>query len=340
MRRPLYLHIGHPKTASSTLQAALIRCADELRGSGCLVANATMEFPEFGPPGPPPVQYIADTVDRGESGLLEVVAKFQSLEQHLGARTPRLIVSAESLSKPGAELLGRALQHAFEIHVVYYIRRQDEWLISAWNQWGTKEGLGLTGFCERRLALSQPNFAKVLGRWEPVADTLRVRPLHPAALTGGSIVSDFFAAVGAVVEVPEDARANASPDLALLEVFASSPFLFESADDNTVRNWLRGELPPDYPIERATLSSDLLARIRDTFAAGNRDLHARFFADVDYDAVFGPWPDEDARLRQHAAQALPTSALERARRTIGLQFKMMHDMHLRLSRLESDESRE
>ena len=195
MRRRLYLHIGHPKCASTTIQSALARNVAALREHGFLVADGGLDFPESGPLGSSPTHEVAALIERGEPGLLEAVQRVDRASQRSGERFGRLVLSAESLTIPGAELFAKALRHVFEIHVLYYVRRQDDYLVSAWNQWGCKEGVGLAPYVERELAVPQPNFPRVLERWRPHADSLRVRPLHPAALTGGHVVTDLFDAI-------------------------------------------------------------------------------------------------------------------------------------------------
>ena len=334
MRRPLYLHIGHPKAASSTIQTALSQHIDALRAQGYLVADRDFAFPEHGPLHGAPVQYVADMCERHESGLQDAVAKMHALGSRLGDRFDKVIISSESLCIPEAEYLARALKHEFEIHVIYYIRRQDDWLISAWNQWGCQEGEDLVTFCERMLAAPHPNFQKVLGRWQPTADTVRVKPLHESALVGGAVLSDFFAAIGANIELDERRPANQSMDLALLEVFASSKFLFESIHDKRIAYWLQQNGPSNYPIEKPALAADLLARIRARFADQNHQLHQQHFADTDYDEVFGPPKTEQANLERQAQQSTPEATMDRMRRVIGMQFDLLQNMHERLKKLE------
>jgi hypothetical protein len=207
MRQRLSLHIGHPKVASTAIENALVQHVDALRAQGYLVADSNFEFPEEGPLDGAPVQYVADMCARQEVGLKEAVLTFHELGSRLGDRFDKAIVSSESMTKPEAEFLARALRHEFEIHVIYYIRRQDDWLVSAWNQWGCQDGETLVEFCEHLVENSYPNFKNVLSRWQPVADTVHVKPLH------------------------------ASMALALLEVFASSDFLFESIHDKRIIHW-------------------------------------------------------------------------------------------------------
>lgn len=333
MRIPLYLHIGHPKCASSTIQAALAQNICALRDEGFLVANAAMEFPESGPLQGTPVEHVAAALARKEAGLHEVVTTFHELGDRLGDRFHKIIVSAESLVAPYAELLGQALRHVCEIHVVYYIRRQDDWLVSAWNQWGCKEGLGLTEYCERMLCEHHPKYLGVIDRWAPIADTLHVRPLHRSTLTGGNVVADFFAAIGSNVTAATAKPANTSLDLALLETFANSPFLFDSAHDTRLGNWLREMQPPGYAIEKATLGTDLLDRIHEHFRAENAELQRNYFSDGDLDEIFGKKPATDPAL--HEQQNSTKATMGRMRRVIGLQLGMLQDLDARVRRLES-----
>ncbi|MCR9246708.1 MAG: hypothetical protein NXI31_16870 [bacterium] len=336
-RRPLHLHIGHAKAASSTLQSALANDIDALRAAGFLVADEQLQFPATGRLVGAPVHRIGELCAAREAGLKRLVEQLgEQLVMTGDATAPQLVISAESLTTPGAEYLAQALQHAFEIHVLYYVRRQDDWLPSAWSQWGCRQGLTLPQYVERALAQDQPNYLKCIRRWQPFADTVRVRPLNRAALTGGDIVPDFYAAIGAPPPPRAVARRNQGSDRALFEILAQSPFLFEELEDhaderhqNRIRRWLLEQLPASYSGERTRLENTDRERVMAHFRAANETLHREFFPDVDFDEAFGVTAADDS------PESDTPNELAGLRRVLGLQFGMIHSLHERVAELEA-----
>ena len=75
MKPPLYLHIGHGKVASSTIQAALRQQAGPLRQDGFLIADGNLDFPEDGPVDGVPVDYLARDFTSIRSALLDFAAQ-------------------------------------------------------------------------------------------------------------------------------------------------------------------------------------------------------------------------------------------------------------------------
>ena len=328
-RHPLYLHIGHGKVGSSSIQQALARDLDALRRAEFLVADRKMEFCEGGPMDGSANRYFRDLNALGHDAPADVDQRMHRALQQLAERPRKLVISAEALVSPGIERLASELRRAFEVHVIYYVRRQEDWLVSAWGEWGCQEGLMLDAYCERALQTGQPDFLGVVEAWRPHADTVRVRPLHPSALVGGDLVSDFYDAVGFEGPVSTAPRGREATDLAMLEVFRDSSSLFEDEHDNRLRDWLLEHLPDDYPRERVHLASEMAGRVAAHFEPVNRELHARWFPDVDYDLVFGPRPDADERAAAHAGQQGVAAELTRLRRVVGLQLHLLHRLHAR-----------
>lgn len=334
MPKRLYFHIGHPKVASTTIQTAVENNIDTLRDQGFLVADSNFGFPEEGPLDGAPVLYVSQMLERKDEGLKEAVQRFHELGDRLGGRFDKVLVTAESLCMPEAHYLARALRHEFETHVIYYIRRQDDWMLSAWNQWGCQNGKDLSAFCEHMMEIGHPTYLRTARFWQAESHSIRIRPLHSPSLIGGGVLTDFFAAIGADVSLDDPSSANASLDLALLEVFASSDFLFDSIHDKRHARWLRRHMPEGYPVEKPALGAQLLERVRKHFEAENRELHGEFFADLDYGQLFGPHPDEAERLAKSVVQTTPEAEMDRMRRVIGLQFDLLYKMNERLKKLE------
>lgn len=318
--RRITIHIGHPKCASTTLQAALAANLDALRARGALVADRSMRFVTEGQLDGTPTFYVADMVARGEAGLRDAVQHIHAQSADLPARYDHLIISAESLANPKGEFLAKALAHGYRVEVVYYVRRPQDFLVSAWAQWGCLEGKPLAPFVEREFELGRPAYRKVADKWAAFAHAMHVRPLHPSALRDGDVVRDLFAALGyADLEPKLEASRNPMLDWGVLEVFADSSFLFEDIHDTGLGDWLKGH--GAVATDRPRLPRALVEQVRDRYDDDNRALHARWFADVDFDEVLATRVD-DAAPEQSENEQL-AAQLARLRRVMGLQLSLL-----------------
>lgn len=325
MRPRMFLHIGHSKVGSSSLQAFLSRNIDQVRKQGFLVANGDGTFPKSGPCDANPLDVLQSARDEGPDAQRLFHDHFQQL--HADLQDPdnpfdKLIISAENLCNPRFEPLFEPLRDLFEIHILYYIRRQDEWVASAWKQWGVKGGMTLLQFCQRNLTgpVPYPSYLSVADRWEPLSESMHVRPLHPSVLHNGDIVSDFAHAIGLDGSDCQKVHvANKTIDAAILEVLCHSPFLFEHADDDRAFTFLKEFLPEGIPAMPATIDWDIRSRIIRLFRTENHELIRRFFPQGKYSQIFGL--DEV----QMGARSLPRSKL--LARFLGLQLRGLKGMH-------------
>lgn len=327
MKPKLYLHIGHSKVASSSIQAYIDANIDAIRAAGFLVADVDGQFPTRGPIFSCPVGMLQQAWQSGAQGVEIVNERMRELLRLLqGGRFDKAIVSAENLCNPRFELMFVEASRLFEIHLIYYIRRQDEWLVSAWKQWGIKSGKSLKEFCMHGVQTRYPAFTHAIRRWEPMAATMHVRPLHASALAGGSVTSDFATALGLDPgRLREVGVANPSFDAAVLDVLRRNPFLFEHTDDNRMFDFLTEFLPAEIQPMRPVLDAETRGSICRYFEAENRELCRRFFPDVDFERIFG------AQAHNGSQQPVPPQDL--LYRYLGLQLRALMDMHHELREL-------
>ncbi|MCK5944190.1 MAG: hypothetical protein KAI24_19545 [Planctomycetes bacterium] len=325
-QRRISFHIGHPKCASTTLQAALLANVDALRARGALVSDSRLRFPTEGPIDGPPTFHVDELLGRGEAGLHEVVRSLHQQSAALPARFDQLIVSAESLANPQAEFLAKALAPGYRVEVIYYVRRPQDFLVSAWAQWGCLVGRPLRAFVEREFELGRPAYWRIASRWHAFAAACHVRPLHASALRDGDVVRDLFAALGhGDLEIAAPTSRNPMLDHGVLEVFADSPFLFEDMHDTGLGDWLKqhGATGGDRP----KLPRDLLEQVRARYDDDNRQLHQRYFPDVDFEQVLAT--DVDDAAPERSAEDELAAQLVRLRRVVGMQFAMMRRLGTR-----------
>jgi hypothetical protein len=172
---------------------------DSLRSKGFLVANNDFAFPETGKAAANPVGALEQLHDQGEAGAQRIQARLRELHARLttkGSGFDKAVISAENLCNPGFSTAFAPALDLFDVHLIYYVRRQDEWLISAWKQWGIKAGKSLDEFCLEGTKTRYPAFTVALQRWEPFATQVRLKPLHKSALHQGGVTQDFAHAIG------------------------------------------------------------------------------------------------------------------------------------------------
>jgi hypothetical protein len=263
----------------------------------------------------------------GEQGVKVVDERMRGLLKMLqGGRFDKALISAENLCNPRFEKMFVEASKLFEIHLIYYIRRQDEWLMSAWKQWGIKAGKSLKEFCMGGVQSRYPAFTHAIQRWEPLAATMHVRPLHPSVLQGGSVTTDFARALGLEPAKLKDVGvANPSFDAAVLDVLRRNPYLFNHPDDNRMFDFLTEFLPDEIKPMRTILDWETRAAICRYFEAENRELCKRFFPDANFDKVFGPH-------EQNGGQQ-PPPPQDLLYRFLGLQLRALMDMHKELREL-------
>ena len=330
MKPKLYLHIGHSKVASSSIQSYMDNNIDAIRRAGYLVANIDGHFPTSGPIASCPVGILQQARNAGPRGIELVEARLQELLETIDEKSQfsKAIISAENLCNPGFEPMYARAREDFEVQLIYYIRRQDEWLVSAWKQWGIKSGKNLREFCQQGTASRYPAFAATINRWEPLVDSMHVRPLHSSVLDGGLVTADFASAVGLDPTTLRDTGvSNPSFDAAVLEMLSKNPYLFEHSDDNRMFDFLTEFLSPEIKPMRAELDWHTRMSICRYFEAENRKLLARFFPTGDYEEIFS--------LPEAGFDLQPPQPQELLYRFLGLQMRALMDMHTEIKRLRN-----
>lgn len=336
MKPTLYLHIGHSKVASTSIQDFLEANLEALRDRGYLVADLEFQFPTTGKSAANPVGELERLKDLGDAGANEVANRMRALHAALtakGSRFDKAIISAENLCNPGfAEMFATTLD-LFDVRLIYYIRRQDEWLISAWKQWGVKVGKSLDDFCLEGTATRYPAFTVCLKRWEKFAASVHLKPLHKSALSEGSVTKDFARAIAMPPHgLHHPGIRNASFDASVLEVLRFSPHLFQHRDDDRMFRFLESFLSKEVEPMRSILTHETKLRLFQYFETENRSLHARFFPEADFDAVFG--------IGSAEKQDAPPTSPELMVRFLGLQLRGLMDLQQRVDELEKQLARQ
>ncbi len=226
----IYLHIGAPRTATSSLQHLLATNPGALADAGftyptscrggdahhplaCDLMEATL--------GQHMADYWYGATERGTA--------WQKLEEELGGLSSdtKIILSTELFFAqgeafvPALQQMASSLAH-HTVYVVVYLRRQDRIFSSFYNQdvKGTRRWAHDAYRFYHTHKLFEKSYHDRLRLWASVfgRERLIVRPFEKEQWSGGSVVSDFCTAVGLGSLHGEFAEHNASLGMVQLHV--------------------------------------------------------------------------------------------------------------------------
>ena len=325
---PLFVHIGHGKTASSTIQRALEINADTIRSHGLLISDKHLEFPSHGPIKGHPIGLLNEMMrelppqesDRRMNECLEGISSALSKEGFHGA-----VISSENLDNERASRLFRNAPGRFDLRVLYLVRRQDEWLESSWKQWGLKSGATLPKYVEEKLANDRPAFLATARSWQAIGAKMRVVPLHAI----GDISALLFDWLGIKDSSPQTVpRMNETLDYSLLEILARNPFLFSGFNDNKIFSMLDELLPDNAPrVGYGLLPEEMRAKIIAHFREENVTLHREFYPELQ------PLDQYPLRIKEELPQS---NSIESIQRYLGINLLLMDALKERLDELSKD----
>src|SRR5437764_9653544 len=139
----LLLHIGAPKCGSSAIQRFLANNATALRRQNVIVPGQKLEYGTNISGNH--IWYIEELSSDIEAAKKVIASKLNSLAvEHaesanlVSGTNISIILSAENLVNKHNYLLFSDLPN-FSVHPLVYVRRQDDFLISSWQQWHLKQ---------------------------------------------------------------------------------------------------------------------------------------------------------------------------------------------------------
>lgn len=214
--KTLYLHIGTPKTATSSIQKFLTDNSENLEKKGYCFPPSQYTYPKVNPRrnGHFLIAKVRDENGKKDvekeqwywdEGMKQLREKFEKFDQ--------VILSDESIwyclsyrkKSVLRDLQKEAQKDHFQIKVIVYLRRQDDFLLSRWNQFikqnmsyvakltcdeyfneGYKKEEKLFEY-DRKL----DEIAEVIGK-----ENLIVRRFEPKVWNNGSIIYDFMHEIG------------------------------------------------------------------------------------------------------------------------------------------------
>jgi len=296
----LFLHIGINKTATTFIQGCCARNRHLLRARG-------IDYPETGRPMLPNGRSLpghhrlasALTGNRSPNPLFHSERSIEALRDALLEETagqPRVLLSSEMLWRLRGDDDRRALSvllNAFhQVTVIAYVRRQDSFLKSSYNQivkagW-TSVAANFAAWVETRSDKPGLEYDCRMQDWEEYIGKGRmiVRPFVEAAWAGRNIIEDFFAQIDPEIPAPRFDSVERNPSLPLQAIDLLRHLSPDALPDRKrlvriIADAAR-RLPPR--TDEGLLTPELQQRVLDRYRASNRRLAERW------------WTAEEARL--------------------------------------------
>jgi hypothetical protein len=283
--KTLVLHIGANKTGSSAIQAFLRLNAPELARSALFVAPSDLSLD--GQISGQHVWFVEDLLADIPAGRRRIARRIDKLMASL-SEDARLLISAENLSNgTGAERLFAGLAETYDVQVIFYIRRQDELLLSSWQQWESKTSGDFWAWLTACVGI-RGDWRAVLQAWENVVprNNISVRIYERSRMPDGDVIADFAQALGLSERLSELKRpegvVNASYADAVVELAKGNRALFHDKHDNDFYNAVEQLTEGRYhrnPRE-SVITHEQRRAILGRYAESNEWVRACYFTDL------------------------------------------------------------
>lgn len=311
----LVVHIGAGKCGSSAIQGFLRFNHARLRSLGVLVPSSQMTAERAGAPGYQ-VFFFQDLLRREPLEAKAILnRRIDEILELVDERQRRcIVISAENLSNDARFApMFAGLADRFDLQIVFYVRRQDDFLISAWHQWYLKTRDDFVDWLQEAVG-RDGDWSERLSPWEALYGTERicVRRYSRAHLIGGDVVRDFIR----VAALPDaeyqyaDRETNRSYDEIIGYIAHDARDLFTNANDHGLYHMFSDLLgSAAYKSRRGSSLMTLAERqaVLEVYRDGNDRLKQTYFADDDEALFPEPSPDDvytlspDQRIRGEIA---------------------------------------
>jgi hypothetical protein len=228
------LHLGANKTGSSYIQEFIARNHLAWRAEGVLCP--TNDLLKADTIEGYHVWSLQRLLESPKDGALELKDRICALFEECH-NIGRIVLSAENLiSHPQAPELFDLLSEEVDLSALVYIRRQDDYLLSSWQQWSSKVNDDYWAWA-LRVAGSLGDWQADIRRWLRVIpqDRFQVRLFQRDAFLGGELLTDFYQWLGCQVEFTSlnkpTQRENKALSIAISDLVAGNGRVFANAHD-------------------------------------------------------------------------------------------------------------
>ena len=276
MRR-LIVHIGCAKGGSSAIQAGLRANHAALAAQGVVVASKDLRCGST-VTGAQAAFFDSLVCDRQARDVPNLGDLLDALADEQDAST--IVLSAENLCNPmGFEKIFATVRERFDTRIVMYVRRQDEFLESAWQQWDVKRGGSLLAWLVECIGI-HGNWLEILAPWADSFgdERMMVRVFDRQRLAGGDVFQDFCAALdvdASALQTPGEVNVGLTP--LLNRLVEGRGYLFDGPHDSAFYDSLRD-------LAKALVERDEPA--------------ARLFSSAEAEAVMLRYEQANERFRQ------------------------------------------
>ncbi|RJE80940.1 hypothetical protein [Paracoccus sp. JM45] len=193
MTQKLFIHIGTHKTATTWLQHFLGMNADRLEDMGYY-------YPKTGRVNHAQHRIGQAIFQRPKSAApIHDIPLWQRFKREIGStRYENIVISSEEFEWVHHPKVIRDFLPDVEIHVVCYLRRQDDYFESLYGQQIRDFKPRLTVTIEEQLRKPHPylDYKALIERWSGAADQTHVRVFDRKFMVNGDIGQDFLSCIG------------------------------------------------------------------------------------------------------------------------------------------------
>lgn len=305
----LYVHIGGAKCGSSSIQYFLESNKDTLLQQGVVVPSIHMT--SAGVCNGAQLNYFQNifinrAVNFAESKIQlknDLVALRDKYQAVVEGRLPAIVVSAENLSCwEGYYTLFDELNDEFDVRVIIYVRRQDDYLSSYWQQWMLKVEDDFWAWVLGSLN-NIGDWAKALEPWIKVLGDERivVRRFSRNHFVDGDLIRDFASIIGVDSDgMQTKLSRNPSFNDGVMLLASSVRDVFRDTHDNDfyqmVGEWAGESTYKKLPSQLMTFEQR--GALLKCYEASNAEISRRFF---DGEPLFDPITDHGAKLDESAS---------------------------------------
>jgi hypothetical protein len=282
MSNTLILHIGGGKTGTSSIQNFLSLNrkilsehdiyvpSDDLTLDGNCSGQHVWYFANFR------TYSISDAADKLEKDLKNIFSKISE---------KAVLISAENLSDPFKwnELFSK-LKGKVKIKIVFYLRRQDEYLLSAWQQWYVKQEDDFWSWIIRKCGILA-DWSLIIKSWMSLVDKsdFILRVYDRSLMVNNDVISDFIQVLGleGISFVPLENQINPSYNLGVLKLVEDNNNLFDNAHDNDFYNFISDNTANSRKISKhSPISHKQRMAILSRYIDSNNWIYDEFFRNI------------------------------------------------------------
>jgi len=286
----LVLHIGMPKAGSSRIQEFISQNIRAFQDAGYVLCDDQLQFSQNIDVCLPPVRKLKDWGEgdgaTGNTQLRECLIQGREVLKP----GQSLLISSENLASKPVIPLFKGLDDLFDIHIIGYIRRRDDWLVSSWGQWNLKRGAPLDLAIRLWQRPDRDDYRQIITMWRDTVSVsdMMIKPMHKSAYFQSDQCLDFAARLGVDsqnLDLP--GRVNAALPFEISFLLQEYPELFANVHDNSLKDLILDYFPQVQTQAEDVLGYDVRKAIYEARLPEYKWLHKEFFPDMDFETLFG-----------------------------------------------------